>query len=70
MNNAGIIADKLADMDTYLGKIGERKLSQMKFGELKYKYSSKYDLYQQIEKKAQQVLSKDSKKDGDLEKNY
>jgi hypothetical protein len=27
MNNAGMIADKLADMDTYLGKIGERKLS-------------------------------------------
>jgi hypothetical protein len=45
MNNAGMIADKLADMDNYLWKTGERKLSQLKFGDIKNKQASKFDLY-------------------------
>lgn len=70
MNNVGMIADKLADMDNYLWKTGERKLSQLKFGDIKNKQTSKFDLYQQIEMKAQKVLSKDNKKAEDLEKSY
>ncbi len=65
-----MIADKLADMDNYLWKTGERKLSKLKFSDIKNKEDSKYDLYQGIEMKAQKVLSKDSKKAEDLENNY
>ncbi len=70
INNAGMIAEKLADMDNYLWKTGERKLSQLKFGDIKNKEDSKYDLYKEIEMKAQKVLSKDNKKAEDLENNY
>ena len=70
MNNAGMIADKLADMDNYLWKTGERKLSQLKFGDIKNKQDSKFDIYQKIEMNAQKVLSKDNKKGEDLEKSY
>ena len=65
-----MIADKLADMDNYLWKTGERKLSQLKFGDIKNKQDSKFDIYQKIEMNAQKVLSKDNKKGEDLEKSY
>jgi hypothetical protein len=45
INNAEMIADKLADMDNYLWKTGERKLSKLKFSDIKNKEDSKYDLY-------------------------
>ena len=45
LNNAGMIADKLSDMDSSLKRIGERKLSQQQFGDLKNKFITKYEIY-------------------------
>ena len=45
LNNAGMIAEKLSDMDISLKRIGERKLSQQQFGDLKNKFCSKYEIY-------------------------
>jgi hypothetical protein len=45
LNNAGMIAEKLSDMDISLKRIGERKLSHLQFGELKNKPPTKYEIY-------------------------
>jgi hypothetical protein len=45
INNAVIIAERLSDMDNYIWKTSERKLIQLKFGEIKNKFTSKYELY-------------------------
>ena len=45
LNNAGMIAEKLSDMDISLKRIGERKLSQLQFGDLKNKFVTKYEIY-------------------------
>ena len=45
LNNAGMIAEKLSDMDSSLKRIGERKLSQQQFGDLKNKFVTKYEIY-------------------------
>ena len=45
LNNAGMIAEKLSDMDSSLKRIGERKLSQLQFGDLKNKFITKYEIY-------------------------
>jgi hypothetical protein len=45
LNNAGMIAEKLSDMDSSLKRIGERKLSQLQFGDLKNKFDTKYEIY-------------------------
>ena len=45
LNNAGMIAEKLSDMDSSLKRIGERKLSQLQFGDLKNKSITKYEIY-------------------------
>jgi hypothetical protein len=45
LNNAGMIAEKLSDMDSSLKRIGERKLSQLQFGDLKNKFVTKYEIY-------------------------
>jgi hypothetical protein len=45
LNNAGMIVEKLSDMDSSLKRIGERKLSQLQFGDLKNKFVTKYEIY-------------------------
>jgi hypothetical protein len=45
LNNAGLIAEKLSEMDSSLKRISERRLSQLQFGDLKNKFISKYEIY-------------------------
>lgn len=45
INNAVMIADRLSDMDNYIWKTSERKLIQLKFGDIKNKFATKYELY-------------------------
>jgi hypothetical protein len=45
MKNAGMIAEIMSEMDFYLRKTGERKLMQLKFGEIINKFTTKDDLY-------------------------
>lgn len=69
LNNGSLLAEQLAKMDQDLKKVlGNRRYGQLQFSEIRSKFLVRYELYQQVQTKSQQIMSKESPM-VDLEKN-
>ncbi len=70
LNNGSLLAEQLAKMDQDLKKLlGNRRYGQLQFSEIRSKFLVRYELYQQVQTKSQQIMSKETPM-VDLEKNY